>query len=329
MNLSFGKLDGVCLDCVYQHAHVINGCQHTICMNCLYQAIDEKIESGRTMFICPRCENVKKHRTRMKSMVRQQSNTGQGEKKLIKQLPKLEQDLNEQRPETVLARTDTHEHDSSWPMGTESWLIHEIKPQRERDGVTINQTTEEFEISGDHEKTLEGSTHFTQAENEAQTNVMNVHQEKATEERKIGVVSSEKGVFHGCNEHLHCLSKTLPESDEANYDSWIQTLPVYSNCSIRKRSPSHSFICLSRVISHAIVVMVICFTLILIHSGILHDLTYIGNNLQGYCDTSRWKPNGCKMLSIYNEKYFAKLQIDEKINKRRRNSETLWIYAIT
>jgi len=44
-----------CLDCIYRYQYTIKACSHTICINCLHAAIEEKIQLQRETFICPRC----------------------------------------------------------------------------------------------------------------------------------------------------------------------------------------------------------------------------------------------------------------------------------
>lgn len=364
MNLSFGKLNGVCLDCIHQHAYVINGCQHTLCMNCLYEAINNKIELQRTVFLCPRCESLNEHQTRTQSISKRKSNADHEKKELTKQLPKLEQDdLNEQREQTILAPIDNHD-DSSWPMGTESWVIHEIKPQRDifarkecakqpiKFQTTANSNegcsqqsvagdllwpvgTESWHIheikpqrrrftiiisertgkSNEPEKSLESSTYFIQAEPILQTYFMKDLQGKPTEQQEIDFISFEK----------------IPsESNEANSESRIPMLPVYSNLLITRKIPKkHSFIGLSSLISHAITVLLICLSLIRGNTGNLRDATPAENNLRIDCQKPKLKPNGCRTAWISKIQYTTKLLPDKKTIQRLRNLESLWIYAIT
>jgi hypothetical protein len=62
----------------------------------------------------------------------QRSNEDQRESSRIVQSPKIEQEsLCNQQSKLTVVPNEGHDADSSWPVGTESWFIHEIKPQRE------------------------------------------------------------------------------------------------------------------------------------------------------------------------------------------------------
>ena len=49
------QLHTSCFDCMYRYHYTITACSHTICINCLHAAIEEKIRLQRETFICPRC----------------------------------------------------------------------------------------------------------------------------------------------------------------------------------------------------------------------------------------------------------------------------------
>jgi hypothetical protein len=61
----------------------------------------------------------------------QRPNEGQRESSKIVQSPKIEQEsLCNQQSKLTVVPNEEHDADSSWPVGTESWYVHEIKPQR-------------------------------------------------------------------------------------------------------------------------------------------------------------------------------------------------------
>ena len=93
-----------CFDCLYRHHHIINACSHTICNNCLYAAVEKKIDLQLETFICPRCPDS----TERLRMMTEQKTTAM---------------VNHNTPEIA--------SDSTWPNGIESWHFHEMKPQRE------------------------------------------------------------------------------------------------------------------------------------------------------------------------------------------------------
>lgn len=123
--------DAFCFDCVYRHSYIINQCSHTICLTCIYEAVDEKIRRQSKIMICPRCTDSEERRNRLGQPLAQRPNEGERESSKIEQSPKIKQEiLRNQQPKLTVVSDEECDRDSSWPVGTESWYVHEIKPQR-------------------------------------------------------------------------------------------------------------------------------------------------------------------------------------------------------
>lgn len=132
MPLHYNRLDAFCFDCVYRHQYIITQCSHTICLTCLYEAIEEKILRQSKIFICPRCTDSEERRIRLGHFLIRKSNEGEQEIGKFIQSPKVGRETSsDQQSKLNFMLNEERDSDLFWPLGTETWHIHEIKPQRE------------------------------------------------------------------------------------------------------------------------------------------------------------------------------------------------------
>ena len=131
-SLHLNQSDTFCFDCIYNHSYIITQCSHTICLTCIYEAIDENIRLRGKTFICPRCTDSQERRSRLGQSMIQTRRQERREIKKSMQVIKIEQDSScDQQSKVIIALDEDFSSGSFWPVGTESWFIHEIKPPRE------------------------------------------------------------------------------------------------------------------------------------------------------------------------------------------------------
>ncbi|CAF1599828.1 unnamed protein product [Rotaria magnacalcarata] len=98
----------------------------------LCEVIDKKSRLHRQIFVYPQSTDSEERRSRLDQSVIQRQNEDQREIKNNMPPIKIEQEIS--CDEQLKVTTDLDEEcdaNGFWPVGTESWHIHEIKPQRE------------------------------------------------------------------------------------------------------------------------------------------------------------------------------------------------------
>ncbi|CAF4568473.1 unnamed protein product, partial [Rotaria sp. Silwood2] len=94
--------------------------------------IDEKIRLESNLFICPRCTDSDERRNRLGQSFTEEITQSQWEIETVVQSSQFEnQRCYDQQSPLSSEQNDAILSDSLWPVGIESWHIHEIKPQRE------------------------------------------------------------------------------------------------------------------------------------------------------------------------------------------------------
>jgi hypothetical protein len=127
-----GKPDAFCFECVFMYHYKFDQCSHTICLTCLYDAIDEHMRLETDAFACPRCIDSPERRNRLEQCLIPIPNEHKEKRKKGVESHKPEQQvLNNHEPQLKFEHNNTVNSASFWPAGTESWHIHEIKPQRQ------------------------------------------------------------------------------------------------------------------------------------------------------------------------------------------------------
>ncbi|CAF4407773.1 unnamed protein product, partial [Rotaria socialis] len=98
---------------------------------CMKQSI-KKIELESNLFICPRCTDSDERRDRLGQSFTEGLTQDQREIETVVQPSQFEDERSygQQSPFST-EQNDITVSDSLWPVGIESWHIHEIKPQRE------------------------------------------------------------------------------------------------------------------------------------------------------------------------------------------------------
>ncbi|CAF1437660.1 unnamed protein product [Adineta steineri] len=91
--------------------YTVKPCRHTICTDCLYDAVLKKVESQQDIFICPRCPAFDTH---------DDHHSVPAEQKCT---------IPQTAPSSITQDQTTSAF--AWPDGTESWHLHEIRSQRE------------------------------------------------------------------------------------------------------------------------------------------------------------------------------------------------------
>ncbi|CAF0835773.1 unnamed protein product [Adineta steineri] len=91
--------------------YTVKPCRHTICTDCLYDAVLKKVESQQDIFICPRCPAFDIH---------EDHHSVPAEQKCT---------IPQTAPSSITQDQTTSAF--AWPDGTESWHLHEIRSQRE------------------------------------------------------------------------------------------------------------------------------------------------------------------------------------------------------
>ncbi|CAF2095777.1 unnamed protein product [Rotaria magnacalcarata] len=98
----------------------------------LCEVIDKKIRLHSQIFVYPRFTESEERRSRLDQSVIQRQNEDQREIKNIMLPIKIEQETSCDQQSKVTTDLDEEcDANGFWPVGTESWYIHEIKPQRE------------------------------------------------------------------------------------------------------------------------------------------------------------------------------------------------------
>ncbi|CAF1609084.1 unnamed protein product, partial [Rotaria magnacalcarata] len=129
---NFGKPDAFCFECVFMYHYKFDQCSHTICLTCLYDAIDEHIRLETDAFACPRCIDSRERRNGLEQCLIPIPNKHKDKlKKGVESHKPEQQAFNNHESQLKSEQHSTVNSDSFWPAGTESWHIHEIKPQRQ------------------------------------------------------------------------------------------------------------------------------------------------------------------------------------------------------
>ena len=345
-----------CVDCVFNHEYRIAECFHTLCLPCLSEAIHAKIELKSDSLVCPRCNDAHEiHRPFGNSSTQRPNHEQPSTVQVVHMLNSEQHSSCNDQTTPTLKPIQVTESDSIWSTGTESWHVHDIKPQRERFMLMPVKQIERADTSLNYEDLPELSVNNSlpiqqtpQASNRIDrppqsTAVPNLNsfrsndksslRPKESSQRLSVAVSTSKHDRHfDSSSHTPSLKQVLKLP--ANQNEWTPDICVFnsllcSGLSTRTTSQTHSVIRSLRMISHDITVLVLLLFSILVPFGILYDLAYVSNTIYARSSTPASKLVVDMIASTFLKRRISKLVPVGTTIEILRNLESFWIYAIT
>jgi hypothetical protein len=117
---SIARSSTSCFGCLYMHVYRVTRCSHTLCRDCFYDAVEEKVRSKQDAFICPRCPSSTRNQYEHHRYL---SYASRGE---FDSRP-----VDDANPANVTSLEYATASSTLWLNGDTSWHVHDIKPQRD------------------------------------------------------------------------------------------------------------------------------------------------------------------------------------------------------